>query len=133
MSKLWFKVFLIVLPVALVMGFVRLAANSFEYDGQFLPTWNDMLRIFSQMPDIKDMWQDAINGFNDAQSSMAGAFVKINDLPSFFYAIGQFFAFLGAVFKFAFDVVAIPFKLIYWFLYFFLNWSPAVTTPLTTP
>lgn len=122
MIKVCMKIIVILIPVILLIGFCRKMVN---VDQAFMPTYQEMVLMFSSMPDMLGDVRDAVSSSSlliDGNSSAWGA---ITDAGSFFEAIGSFFQMVGSFFIVAFQVVSIPFKFFSWFIPNFFGFAPA--------
>lgn len=120
--KVVLKAILILLPVVLVLGFIRMAVNP---DQDFLLDFNGILRMFQTMPDFPSQINNAVSLFNEAVDVNANAWANVSDLATFFDAVAAFFTMLGQAVGIGFEVLSVPFGFIAWFLSTFFSFSGA--------
>lgn len=110
MGKLVWSFILFIMPVLVVLGIIRMANQGWQ--GSFLPTTDELIRIFSTFPDVRSYLGDAINAFNESRSLMETAFGTITDIGSFFNAIGSFFQVIGSGFLVLWNILIYAFNVI---------------------
>lgn len=120
--KVVLKAILILLPVVLVLGFVRMSVNP---DQDFLLDFNGLLKMFQTMPDFGAQINNAVSLFNEAVDVNANAWVNVVDVASFFDAIAAFFTMVGQAVGIGFEVLTIPFSFVAWFVSTFFSFSGA--------
>lgn len=120
--KVVLKAILILLPVVLVLGFIRMAVNP---DQDFLLDFNGLLKMFQTMPNFQQQINNAVALFNESVSVNANAWTNVTDVASFFGAIAAFFTMVGQAVGIGFEVLTIPFSFLGWFISTFFGFSGA--------
>ena len=109
MAKTSIKIIIAVLPLMLVLGFIRISiALTTSTEIPFLPTPTELINMFETMPNFMDLANEDIknitNIWNNTNTNfkaftttdeVASYWNSITDLTSFFKAIGDTFNWLG--------------------------------------
>lgn len=122
MKKVFFAIFLSLLPMIFLMGVSRVVLLGYPTN-EFVPTPLEFVNMFNSMPDFMQLTRDSFDKANQVILKFDGLSVSslssvwnlspITDIGSFFNAFGEFFKALGETFKWLGSCLATTFELIW--------------------
>ena len=122
MKKVFFVIFLALLPMVFLMGVSRVVLLGYPADN-FVPTPLEFVNMFNSMPDFMQLTRDSFDKANQVILKFDGLSVSslssvwklspITDIVSFFNAFGEFFKALGETFKWLGSCLVTTFELIW--------------------
>lgn len=122
MKKVFFVIFLALLPMVFLMGVSRVVLLGYPAD-KFLPTPLEFVNMFNSMPDFMQLTRNSFDKANQVIIKFDGLSVSsltsvwklssITSIGSFFNAFGEFFKALGDSFKWLGSCLVTSFELIW--------------------
>lgn len=108
------KFICVVCMFLIIVGILRVAFGTYASTGQFIPSYDQLIEDFGKMPDVPQMFANDFATINLSFNTLTNNFTKINDLISFFIAIGNFFQLIWQVIVLVVDTLLIPINWLMW-------------------